>query len=259
MRRGRFLLALLGLVAGLFVTVAHASTDEGILLRGSRTAYVDLYVYTSATIVPSDIAMTGGRSYVGFYMSPAPADRDTVGALLMPRVGATGATTDDVIKLGASWDVRPGKYRVFLLTDGPAEVFVPIPGQGLRANKPSGRAPLGLTRADFDVPAGATVASHAYPVSLRSRSLVVTAALATSKSLTAIDQMSACVSSDTVCTPAVAVPTVRLPNGRAWAYGATLVPSGRLSGVIDVRRALGDDAPSHVDGAVLVLTIGIQT
>jgi hypothetical protein len=256
LRRVRVLLALLGTLAGLFVTVSHATTDEGILLRGSRTAYVDLYVYSSATITPADVSMKGGRSFVGFFMSPAPADRDTVGALVMPRVGAT---PDQPMKLGASWDVRPGKYRVFLLTDGPAEVFVPIAGQGLRAHKPTGRAPLGLTRADFDVPAGATVASHAYPADLRSRSLVVTVGQASSKSLTAIDQMDACVSTDTACAVSTEAPTLRLPNGRAWTYGVTLAPPGRWSGVLDVRRALGDDAPSHVDGAVLVLTIGIQT
>ncbi len=255
MRRARFLLLLLGLLAGLVVP-AHAASDEGILLRGSRTAYVDLYVYTSATITPADISMTGGRSFVGFFMSPAPADRDTVGALVMPRVGAT---KDAPMKLGASWDVRPGKYRVFLLTDGPAEVFVPIPGQGLRAHKPEGRAPLGVTRADFDVPAGANVASHAYPVSLRSRSLIVTAGQASSRSLTAVDQMDACVSADTACALSTDAPTLRLPNGKAWAYGVTFASPGRWSGVLDVHRALGEDAPSHIDGTVLVLTIGIQT
>lgn len=254
MRRARLLLLLLGLLAGLVVP-AHAAADEGILLRGSRTAYVDLYVYTSATISPEDVTMSGGRSFVGFFMSPAPADRDTVGALVMPRVGAT---PDQPMKLGASWDVRPGKYRVFLLADGPAEVFVPIPGQGLRAHKPTGGAPLGLARADFDVPAGATIASHAYPVYLRSRSLIVTAGVASSKSLTAVDQMDACVSTDTACAVSTDAPTVRLPNARAWTYGVTLAPPGRWSGVLDVHRALGDDAPSHVDGAVLVLTIGIQ-
>ena len=42
----------------------------------------------------------------------------TVGALVMPRVGATGDDAASVIKLGDSWDVQAGKYRMFLLTDG---------------------------------------------------------------------------------------------------------------------------------------------
>lgn len=252
MRRVRPLLAILGVLACAFAVPARAATDEGILLNGSRTAYVDVYVYASTTIASADVSMRTKGSYVGFFFSPAPADRDTVGALVMPRVGT------DQMKLGASWDVRPGKYRVFLLTDGPAEVFVPISGQGFRAYKPDGRVPSSVGRADFDVPAGTTAVSRDYPLAPRARSLVVAAAMVSSASLTAIDQMSACVTSDGVCTPPLAAAT-RVPAARASAYGVNLVAPGRYSGVIDVRRMLGDDAGSHVDGAILVLTIGVQT
>src|SRR4051812_29185766 len=109
------LVAMLLVVCSLAVLPARAGTDEGIVLRGGRTAYVDLYVYASTTITPADIRMSTRGSYVGFYMSPAPADAATVGALVMPRVGASGATSADVMTLGAGWDVRAGKYRVFLL------------------------------------------------------------------------------------------------------------------------------------------------
>src|SRR6266700_3577748 len=142
MRRVPLLAMLLGLVAFLAPVHSYAAADEGIVLRGNHTAYVDLYVYVNTTINTADLRMSTKGTYVGFFMSPAPANRDTVGALDMPRVGATGADSKSTIQLGQSLDVQAGKYRVFLITNGPAEVFIPITGQGLRGWVPRGRAPL---------------------------------------------------------------------------------------------------------------------
>lgn len=130
MRRVPLLAMLAVLVSLLVAPVSAATPAEGIFLRGSRTAYVDLYVYVNRTIAVDDVVMKTKGTYVGFYLSPAPADRDTVGALVMPRVGATGPGA--VMQLGQSWDVQAGRYRMFLLTDGAAEVFIPIEGQGYR-------------------------------------------------------------------------------------------------------------------------------
>lgn len=255
------LLAVLLCALTLFTVPTNAAENEGILVRGSRTSYVDVYVYSTATIVPADIRFTRRGSFAGFYLSPAPANRPTVGALVMPRVGATGETSSDVIKLGESWDVAPGKYRLFLVTDGYAEVFVPITGQGFRGVSPSQPAPISVHRADFDVPAGSTGETKQYPLSLRARSLVVAAGVASSASLTAVDQVAACVTSDTGCSTYSL--SLRAPAARAWAYGAVLQAPGRFNGVIDVRRVAGEtigaDAGSHVDGAILVLTIGVQS
>jgi hypothetical protein len=252
------LVAMLLVLCSLAVLPARAATDEGIVLRGSRTAYVDLYVYASTTITPADIRMSTRGSYVGFYMSPAPADDATVGALVMPRVGATGATSADVMTLGAGWDVRAGKYRVFLLTDGPATVFVPIQGQGYRGWMPARRAPFSVRGADFNVAPGSAGERARFPVSVATRSLIVTAGVASSESLTAVDTLDACVTTTAACDVTYAV-SARLPGGRAWTYGAALVPAGGYAGVIDLQRLGGVDAGSHVDAAVAVLTIGVQS
>lgn len=244
------------LVLASLVVPARASADEGILLRGSKTAYVDLYVYASTTITASDIRMSTKGSYVGFFMSPAPANRDTVGELLMPSVGATGATQNDVMQLGQSWDVRAGKYRVFLLTDGPAEVFVPITGQGLRGWAPRGRAPLAVRPFTMDVAPGQTAGVGRLPVDARVRSLVITAGLASSSSLTAVDTLDACVTASTSCTSHALA--ARVPAGKAWTYSVSFVSPGTYSGELDMNRVAGVDAGTHVDGAVLVLTIGLQ-
>jgi hypothetical protein len=251
------LLAMLLVLCALTVP-GRADTGEGIVLHGSRTAYVDLYVYVNATITAADIRMSTSGSYVGFFLSPAPANRDTVGALLMPRVGATGDTQNDVMQLGQSWDVQAGKYRAFLITDGTADVYVPITGQGYRAYVPHGRAPLSLRPANFDIPAGSTGAASRMPVSLRARSLVVTAGLASSASLTAVERLTACVTATTDCAPSYTV-SVRVPAGRTWSYGAALLPAGSYGAVLDLERVVGAEADSHVDGAVLVLTLGVQT
>ncbi|HEX8001929.1 MAG TPA: hypothetical protein VF519_04460 [Mycobacteriales bacterium] len=259
MRRVSLLAALL-CALGLLAVPSHGAGNEGILVRGSRTSWIDVYVYTTATIAPADIEFSRKGSYAGFFLSPAPANRPTVGALVMPRVGATGETQNDVMKLGESWDVAPGMYRLFLVTDGPAEVFVPIQGQGFRGYAPTRRAPVSVHRADFDVPAGSAGEVRQLPVALRDRSLVVAAGIASSPSLTAVDQVAACVSSDTGCSSYSL--SVRAPLARAWAYGAALQSPGRYNAVLDVRRlagqTIGGDAGSHVDGAVLVLTIGVQ-
>ncbi len=245
------LLVLVGLVAP-----SRADTGDGILLRGSRTAYVDLYVYVNATIDPDAIRITGGGTFTGFFMSPAPANRDTVGALVMPRVGATG--DDDVIRLGQSWEVQAGKYRVFLLTDGPAEIFVPIAGQGYHGHTPHHRAPLSVRRADFDVAAGSPGTVHQTLMRLRSRSLIVVAGNATSDSLTAVDGLNACVTHGEDCATTVEF-AARVPAFAAWTSAASLVAPGDWAGVINVTRIAGVDAPSHVAAAVLVLTIGVQS
>ena len=261
MHRRTSLLAMLLCALSFLAVPSNAAGDEGILVRGSRTSWVDVYVYSTATIAPADIEFVRKGSYAGFFLSPAPADRPTVGALVMPAVGATGKTQSEVMKLGESWDVAPGKYRLFLLTDGYAEVFVPIAGQGFRGWAPTRSAPVSVRRVGFDVPAGSPGEQRNLPVDLRSRSLVVAAGLASSTSLTAVDQVAACVSSDTVCSSYSL--SLRAPAARAWAYGAVLQSPGHYNAVLDVRRVAGEmtgaDAGSHVDGAVIVLTIGVQS
>src|SRR5687767_3315077 len=107
MRRRTSLLAMLLCALSFLAVPSSAAGDEGILVRGSRSSWIDVYVYSTATIAPADIEFTRRGSYAGFFLSPAPADRPTVGALVMPRVGATGETQNDVMKLGESWDVAP--------------------------------------------------------------------------------------------------------------------------------------------------------
>jgi hypothetical protein len=250
---------LLAVLLSLVAVPSHAAPDDGILLRGSRSGWVDLYVYVNRTISPADLRLETKGSYVGFFLSPAPANRDTVGALVMPRVGATGSDASSIARLGESWDVRAGKYRMFLLTDGPAEVFVPIDGQGFRGWTPRGRAPVSIRGADFEVAPGSAGNSNEVPVRLDARSLVVSAAEVTSSSLTAVEGISACVAESATCVSDSAS-SARLPLDTAWSFGAQLVPPGVYTGKFQVSRFVGgDDAASYVAGIVLVLTIGKQT
>lgn len=252
------LLAMLAVLVSMLVSPSAAAPAEGILLRGAQTAYVDLYVYENTTLDTSSLRITGGRSYVGFFLAPAPANRDTVGALVMPRVGAVGGSNAAMMRLGDSWDVQAGKYRAFLITDGPAEVFIPITGQAFRGWTVSRAAPFSVRDANFDVPAGPGNHHERTNMTLRKRSLVVAAGRATSTSVTAVDHLQACVSASGECSTTFAV-TARLPAATAWTYGVELVQPGTYAGVLDLARVGGPDAGSHVDGAVMVLTLGIQT
>jgi hypothetical protein len=255
------LLAMLAVLLGLCSVPAHAVPAEGILLRSGHTAYVDLYVYVNRTISIADVTMKTQGSYVGFYMSPAPADRDTVGALVMPRVGATGQDTASIMKLGESWDVRAGRYRVYVITDGLSEIFIPIEGQGFRGWVPRGRAPLSVRPADFDIPAGSTTGAVDVHLPIRQRSLIVAAGLASSASLTAVDEISTCIAESPECAQSYASDAAaRVPLARAWMHGAALRPPGGYDAVLELDRlAPGADAASHIDGVVMVLTIGRQT
>lgn len=252
------LLAMLLVLCGLVVPSSAAVTDEGILLRGSKTGYVDLYVYENSTLDPATFRITSRGSYVGFFMAPAPANRDTVGTLVMPRVGASGASPSERMRLGKSWDVQAGKYRVFLLTDGPAEIFIPVAGQGFRGYQPRGVAPLSIRPVDFDVAPGQVVTEHETTMRLRSRSLLVAAGRVTTSSVASADRITACITTGGACSTTYSV-TARLPSAATWSYGAELVPPGDYSGALDITRLAGVDARSHVAGAVLILTIGIQT
>ena len=260
MRRVSFL-AMLAVVLGLCVSPSSAAPAEGILLRSGHTAYVDLYVYVNRTISLADVSMRTTGSYVGFFMSPAPANRDTVGALVMPRVGATGQDAASTMQLGDSWDVQAGKYRVFVLTDGPAEIFIPIEGQGFRGWVPRGRAPLTVKPTNFDIAAADHTGAVDTVVPIRQRSLIVTAGLASSSSVTAVDEISTCIAESSACASSYASDAAaRVPLGRAWAHGAALQPPGSYSAVLALTRLVsGGDAAAHVDGVVMVLTIGRQT
>jgi hypothetical protein len=251
------LLAMLLVLCSLAVP-ARAVRDEGILLRGDRTAYVDLYVYENTTIDTDTLRLTGGRAYVGFYMSPAPANRPTVGALVAPRGGATGGSAAERMQLGEAWEVQAGKYRVFLIADGPAEVFIPIQGQGFRGWNAKRRAPLSVRRLDFSVPAGSIGDTRAFPMTLKKRSLVIAAGQVSSSSLTGVDRLDACVTTDSGCSTTVAL-VARPPAARAWTYGVQLVMPGTYRGVLDLTRVGGVDAGSKVAGVVMVLTLGVQT
>lgn len=244
----RIVVAVIAMLAGLLAVPAAAEND-GILLRGSKSGWVDVTVYVNTTIVSGDIEMTTKGSYVGFFMAPAPANRDTVGALLMPRV--TGATP---ARIGQSWDLQAGKYRMFLLTDGAAEVFVPIDGQGFRGWTPRGRAPVSLRRLDFSVDPGTPQDTRDVGIRLAARSLVVSAGSVTSSSLTAVEQLSACVSSATSCAA-----SARVPLATVSAAASVIAPAGAYRPSISITRTGGVDAASSVNGAVLVLTIGRQT
>ena len=243
------LLALLAALAGFFAVPSSAAPAEGIMLRGSRSAWVDVTVYANTTIAPADIELKTKGSYVGFFMAPAPANRDTVGALLMPRV--TGPTPS---RIGESWDLQAGKYRMFLLTDGAAEVFVPIDGQGFRGWNPRGHAPVSLRRLDFSIDPGTPQDTRDVGVNLKMRSLVVTAGSVTSSSLTAVEQLSACVSSATACAA-----SARVPLATVSAAASVIAPAGAYRPSISITRMGGVDAASRVSGVVLVVTIGRQT
>lgn len=89
---------------------------------------------------------------------------------------------------------------------------------------------------------------------------MIVAGLVTSTSLTAVDNLSACITNGSTSSCGLSYSVdARVPLARTSSYGAQLAGPGSHIGVLELNRAAGVDAGSHVAGALIVLTIGRQT
>jgi hypothetical protein len=149
-RRGAVILGLAATLA-LSGTALGAPATETITISGAAGGYADITLAKKAHFEWRDaqISGTGGGKYVGFCMQPW---------RLSDRVHPTpcGARLNKVdksfwITAGIWSDLAPGKYRVYLLSDGPATVTFPMQGLGrhlhLKAAGRTPRAKLALTDA----------------------------------------------------------------------------------------------------------------
>ncbi|MEO6204970.1 MAG: hypothetical protein ABIO67_06265 [Mycobacteriales bacterium] len=125
----------LSLLAAGSTVRADAATTAVMVLQGSRTASVDITLSSATTFDVAAMTVTGSWRFVGFYV-------DAIGAAQsQPQVGNVGAVIPrDFHPPGARegytvpfWNrsdsgstLEPGRYRFYLLTDGPGTVRVPL-------------------------------------------------------------------------------------------------------------------------------------
>jgi hypothetical protein len=242
----------LAAVLALLVVPARAA-GEGYQLYGATTSFVDVTVHETSTISTEEIVIRTSGRYAGFYLLPAFSTADPVGALWAPHVGADPADGGRLIRLGRSWDVSAGQYRLFLIAERSAEVFVPLKGSAFRALRPVRRA-AGTVRLDRRVvDAAQTSVEWRGPLATSSRRTLVThVALARSDGPASVDQFVTCVSAPGQTCPASTL-SVRASVLTAQATSSGIHGSGRYDAVTQVSRTTGIPADISVSTLTLVL------
>lgn len=256
-RRVGLLTALLLLVAALAGS-ATAAPGEGVELVGSSTGWVDIWVRELVTIPESEITITSKGRYAGFYMVPDTATRQPVGALALPALGAGagGSSGGAPFRLGESYDVAPGTYRLYLLADSPTTVHIPIPNHAYQRLAPRARASSGLRLLDYALPAAEQRGERRIGMHVRRPTLTVAAQLVASDGFTGVDHVTTClVAAGRVCERPPAR-TTRVPfvsSGRSVVAG--IAQPAAYDAVFAVERGLGIHADTKVKAASFTLVL----
>jgi hypothetical protein len=149
----------LGVVIGLATPSTAAPNDApdgSITISGQTGGYADIVLTRKTHFTIADgVVIKGGNKYAGYCMQPwRLADR----ARAIPCGVVINAVRKDwpQISGGMVTDLLPGKYRVYLLTDGPATVTLPMHNLGRHLRlQAGGRNPRAtLTFTDATGPAG---------------------------------------------------------------------------------------------------------
>lgn len=243
---GLVLLFLTGLVP-----LSSAAPGEGIYVRGRLSSYVDVTIPSTVTLTDSEIEISTSGRFAGFFLLPDTSTRPTVGALSLARAG-----TEPYLKLGESWTLYPGGYRLYLLAETLTDVFLPIDGFSARTYAPVRRAGVRLNPLDFVVGPSEERAERRIRLPLRGRrTLVVAAELATSTQLTGADSVRTCVAPASVECSRAYVPTLRAPAFDARSSSATVQPAGTYDAVFALQREAGIHGETQVTATAVTLDL----
>lgn len=185
MRRRLSTLAVAILLAVPSAHSAADSPDTGVLtLQGSTTAWVDVTLRNKVTIDYAKTVFGGGGQFVGFYaedLGRAPAQRyevgHSVGAVQLRGFHAPGqpSITED-LSPRFERTLEPGRYRFYLLTDGPASMRLALTNghrMSLRPRNTSHAAASVRT----DIRTSQFEAANAQPILIKGERALVTSAV----------------------------------------------------------------------------------
>ncbi|HVE97862.1 MAG TPA: hypothetical protein VNA12_01640 [Mycobacteriales bacterium] len=245
------LVAVLGLLAG----TSSAASGEGIEISGSSSGWVDIFVKEMVTVTESDIKIDSAGRYAGFYLVPDTATRTPVGALALPLVGAGGSSGGRLIRLGPTYDVAPGGYRLYLIAETSTKAFIPIPNHVFQKVSPRGRVASALRTTKFVVPAAEQRGERRIGVHVRRPTMTLAAQLVTSDGLAGVDTVTTCLTAaGQVCTRPP-VRTMRAPFTTARSSVAELARPAAYDAVFAVERGVGLHADTTVTAASLTLVL----
>lgn len=156
---------------------AQAAPAKQLSLAGGRAASVVVDVKTATTLRPSELKISTRGTYAGLAIQDS---KGRVVALSLnvrrwikdrPSVAAQPITTTSV----DSVTLRPGRYRLLLLTDGHSAVSVPATGGLARAFRPTGRYEDDVRISNITSPAPLSSSFASERVSVRPGGTVVVA------------------------------------------------------------------------------------
>ncbi|HVE63311.1 MAG TPA: hypothetical protein VNB94_05875 [Mycobacteriales bacterium] len=249
------LAAALVFVVGLLVGTSAAAPSEGVQISGTASGWVDIFVRHLVTIPESEITIESAGRYAGFYLVPDTATRHPVGAMALPALGAGGSSGGRFFRLGDGFDVAPGTYRLYLIAESAAKVYIPIPQHAFEAVTPRGRATSRLRQETFVVPAAEQRGERRLGFHARRPTLTLAAQLVSSGGLTGVDQVSTClVAAGRVCDKPP-VRTLRAPLVPARSSVAELARPAAYDAVYAVERGAGLHADTTVTAAAFDLVL----
>jgi len=160
-------LALVALASTAMVSSPASASDREIVVQGSRSAYVDIEVRDDVFLNDLRFSIESRGRYTAMIIEPAVRSAETVGqaTLIAYRAAGLGETVTSADK---GW-IEPGTYRVWLVTDAPAKVRVPVSSGGFVV-RPTRRVRARLSTQSSDVVVtGLSAVEHSYDRGLPAR------------------------------------------------------------------------------------------
>jgi hypothetical protein len=133
-------MVIVGLLGSWSATSVDAAPAHALQLTGSRTASADLVLRQNTTFDVDKLAISGKGSFAGFYMESLdkPVAKRTEAGARLGAVTIRDWRTPDGPGLTTSFtppgkqQLSAGRYRVYLVADGPTTVSLPTNGATMR-------------------------------------------------------------------------------------------------------------------------------
>lgn len=134
----RAVVVVVGLVLAGVASPATAAPQGTITLQGNTSAWAMIDIPRDVTIDARGITATGGGRFGGFYVDFG--GQENLGAVWLRDYHMPGEPGGHVSGLDIhSGNVSRGRYRIYLVADGPMTVRIPVTGMTSRTLRPTNR------------------------------------------------------------------------------------------------------------------------
>jgi hypothetical protein len=268
-------LALAAVVAGAVLVptgVSASATGSYFRIAGSHSASADFVLSRSATFDLGKAESHGSGQFVGFYVESIDrpyAERDADGrnlGLVTLRDFHPPGEPSLTLGLGVnrSHILQPGRYRAYLLADGPSSVSVPISGSLGLTLKPQ-RPERAVATVQTDILTSPLAAANRQPIRLTGSRTLAVSSIVIGRFRAYAGQIAACVTKpegdcgeatnrgvDGTYTGWMVSPLNDMTFGFTLEYGPGVLPPGSYE---SVQTALNATTLQFASGAAFALTL----